>query len=104
MSKQVNESNLTNAEIRNHIEYSLKILVSIFDEKLQKLESNISNLNTKIEMLTQRVDFLERTTNTPVTSKTEPVPIKQDASAPKRPAKDKTSTLSDALKLIEDLK
>lgn len=99
-----NEANLTNAEIRNHIEYSLKILVSIFDDKLQKLESNISNLNSKIEMLTQRVDFLERTVAASPQVATGPTPIKQEPSKPKKQEKATTSTLSDALKLIEDLK
>lgn len=95
-------SNPTNAEIRNHIEYSLKILVSVFDEKLMKLESTISNLNQKIEMLNQRIDFLERTktTTTTASSNSTPSPIRQE-SKPKKD--DKTSSsLSDALKLIQD--
>lgn len=94
------EANLTNAEIRNHIEYSLKILVSIFDEKLQNLESTISNLNSKIELLTQRIDFLERSSTGPV-SQTDPAPIKQESSKPKKSGKD-SSSLSDALRLIQE--
>ena len=89
-------TNPTNAEIRNHIEYSLKILVSVFDEKLNNLETTINNLNTKIELLTQRVDFLERSQsqNSPATPLRQDVKVKKD---------DKTSSsLSDALKLIQD--
>lgn len=96
------EANPTNAEIRNHIEYSLKILVSIFDEKLQNLESTISNLNSKIELLTQRIDFLERTnTNSAPQPATAPTPIKPDSSKPKKSTKD-SSSLSDALRLIQE--
>lgn len=95
--------NLTNAEIRNRIDYSLKILASIFDEKLQSLESNISNLNAKIELLTQRIEFLERSSNTKQisTSNTPPASSKQDSSKPKRTNKE-SSSLSDALRLIQD--
>ena len=89
-------SNPTNAEIRNQIEYSMKILVSVFDDKLMSLEATISNLNSKIEMLTQRIEFLERSQS----SKSSFLPPKQDTKPKKE---DKTSSsLSDALKLIED--
>ena len=101
MSKE--QTNPTNAEIRNHIEYSLKILVSIFDEKLQSLESNISNLNSKIEMLTQRIDFLERTTNSPSNQMNSgPIPIKQEPSKAKKSEKSSSSSLSDALRVIQE--
>ncbi len=94
------EANPTNAEIRNHIEYSLKILVSIFDEKLQNLESTISNLNNKIELLTQRVEFLERSSSTqPISSN--PTPIKQEPTKTKKSDKG-SSSLSDALRLIQE--
>ena len=89
-------SNPTNAEIRNQIEYSMKIIVSVFDDKLTNLEVTISNLNNKIEMLTQRIEFLERTQSQKATT----TPIKQ-VSKPKKDDKG-LSSLSDALKLIED--
>jgi hypothetical protein len=92
--------NPSNAEIRNHIEYSLKILVSIFDEKLMNLESNISNLNSKIEMMNQRIDFLERTRTSTPDPFSAPTPIKQD-NKPKKQEKS-SSSLSDALKLIQE--
>ena len=97
------EANLTNAEIRNYVEYSLKILVSIFDEKLQSLESNISNLNAKIELLTQRIDFLERssTSNQLPSLPTTPEPLKQESIKPKKTDKQRSS-LSDALRLIQE--
>ena len=94
------QENPSNAEIRNHIEYSLKILVSVFDEKLQSLESNISNLNAKIELLTQRIDFLERTGSSPSGSST-PMPLKQEPPKQKKVNKE-SSSLSDALKLIQE--
>lgn len=89
-------SNPTNAEIRNHIEYSLKILVSVFDDKLNNLEATISNLNNKIELLTQRIEFLERSQD----QKSPTTPLRQEP----KPKKDdkKSSSLSDALKLIQD--
>ena len=97
------QANLTNAEIRNYVEYSLKILVSIFDEKLQSLESNISNLNAKIELLTQRIDFLERssTSNQLPSLPSTPEPLKQEPVKSKKSDKE-SSTLSDALRLIQD--
>lgn len=97
------QANLTNAEIRNYVEYSLKILVSIFDEKLQNLESNISNLNSKIELLTQRIDFLERssTTNQVPSSPSTPAPLKEEPSKSKKSTKE-SSSLSDALRLIQE--
>lgn len=96
------EANLTNAEIRNHIEYSLKILASMFDDKIQNLESTISNLNNKIELLTQRIEFLERSGSTKqVNTSPRPTPIHQEPTKPKKPEK-ASSSLSDALRLIEE--
>ena len=97
------QADITNAEIRNHIEYSLKILASIFDEKLQNLESNISNLNSKIELLTQRIEFLERSSNSNQlsSSKSSPAPLKQEFSKAKKTDKE-GSSLSDALRLIQE--
>lgn len=97
------QANLTNAEMRNYIEYSLKILSSIFDEKLQNLETNISNLNAKIELLTQRIEFLERISNTNQFPSLNPssAPVNRDSSKSQKTNKE-SSSLSDALRLIQE--